>query len=655
MVSRRFWSTVLFGLGAVLGSAPALAQTGTSTTVGTGTNALATSDFTIKLRRLDGDSWVDITTTDQKLFFNQARCQCDEKVKIVVTMASSAISKLNTTKTGAYARLYVGNNCATLINNNVPTCASSQVAEKVGLSVFTKSGWEEEVSVGSLFKGIANCNQTKATTLWLWVDTQAVGQPDLTGDSAPRLGIELDGAPPPLPTGVSVEGGSEALKVSWNDMSLDNPDIAGYVVFCMRGNGLQVFEPSPWDDQYKICQGVTPLGASSTTGTVKGDTTAVEVDAPSFFQTLDNRYMCSGRTSASQTSTRIRVLQNEIPYTVGVASVDLSGNISPITRAFVQKPIPTVDFYRAYRDAGGETEGGYCSLGRGGRPGLLACLAGVGLLGLFLIRRRRRRSSGGRGLTVLLVLLAAGSAQARSVAVTHEEGKENEKKVDLNTAFEEPRSYRTPKSFAFELRFGPYRPDIDSEFSDPQAHPYKDVYGGKRHLMSQFEIDWQFFQAFGSLSVAGVVGYYSQTAKANIAGTTTPSGDDTNLRLIPTSALLVYRFDVLALRYGIPLAPYGKLGLNYTFWRITDGNGDVSHYVGGRGSGGTLGWQGAIGMALMLDFIDPTAARGLDVETGVNHTYFFFEWNKVAANGLGQSKKLHVGDSRWVLGLMFEF
>jgi hypothetical protein len=27
----------------------------------------------------------------------------------------------------------------------------------------------------------------------------------------------------------------------------------------------------------------------------------------------------------------------------------------------------------------------------------------------------------------------------------------------------------------------------------------------------------------------------------------------------------------------------------------------------------------------------------------------------VDASGLGMSKKLHVGDSRWVLGLMFEF
>jgi hypothetical protein len=226
MVSRRFWSTVLLGLGATLGSAPALAQ-GTTTSTTTSTTLQASDFNTIKLRRPDGDSWVDITETDQKLYFNQARCQCNEKIKVVVTMNAASISKLSTTRPGAKARLYVGNNCATLINNNQPTCANSKVAEQVGLSMFTKSGWEVEVSVGDLFKNVANCNDTKSTNLWLWVDSQAADQPDISGDSAPHLGLQLDGTPPPVPLNVSVEGGNEALKVTWADKSQDNADLAG--------------------------------------------------------------------------------------------------------------------------------------------------------------------------------------------------------------------------------------------------------------------------------------------------------------------------------------------------------------------------------------------------------------------------------------------
>ena len=182
--------------------------------------------------------------------------------------------------------------------------------------------------------------------------------------------------------------------------------------------------------------------------------------------------------------------------------------------------------------------------------------------------------------------------------------------------------------------------------------------------MSQLEVDWQFFQKFGSLAVGATVGYYSVSAKAFVAdasgayvkdanGAYVRSGDSTSLRLIPIAALLVYRWDVASDLWQIPLVPYAKLGLNYTFWDITDGNGGVPHAAGGRGSGGTLGWQACAGISLMLDMLDPGATRSLDMETGINHTYLFFEWDLV--DGLGVNHQLHVGDSTWVIGLMFEF
>ena len=203
---------------------------------------------------------------------------------------------------------------------------------------------------------------------------------------------------------------------------------------------------------------------------------------------------------------------------------------------------------------------------------------------------------------------------------------------------DQPESYRTPKEWAFEARFGPYRPNVDSEFSGTTgATPYKTMFGGKRHLMSQIEFDWQFFQAFGSLAAGAVIGYYNESAKAFTAnltggcvldpkttGACERSGDTTTLRLIPLAALLVYRWDVAAVQWKIPLVPYGKLGLNYTLWQVNDGNGNVPSYRGGHGSGGTLGWQAAAGVALQLDFLDPDSTRSLDMETGINHSYVFF-------------------------------
>jgi len=670
MASSRRFPTILFGLSAALWASPGLAQTGGTTATSTAATALATSDFiTPILQRQDGNSWVDLATTDALTYLNQARCQCNTKVRILVQIADASRSKLATltaTTTGTNAKLYVGSNCAGLNSLNVPICPDSAILGKLdtGLSTLSANGsWAVQTTVGQIFSGAQlTCTDTLATSIVLWINTTGTIAPDLTGNSAPALGIKLDGTPPPAPSGVVVEGGNEALNVQWITEATDNPDLAGYLVFCVRGDSLQVFDPSYYGSQYQtgqiLCSAAAPAATAATSSSA-GQTTAVEVLAPSFFQNLDTNYLCSGLLSPSQTGIRLKILQNGIPYTVGVAAVDNSGNASPILSGFVQRPIPTINFYQEYRDAGGQSPGGYCTLaGRGARLGAISLLAGIGLLAPIVLRRRRRaRRALSRGLPLLLLVLAAGSAQAQTV--THETTDE--------MPSEERESYRTPKEWAIEVRFGPFAPNIDSEFSGGiGATPYKTVFGGKRHLMSQLELDWQFLQAFGSLAAGVSIGYYSQSAKAFTAnaaggcvldttGVCTRSGDTTTLRLVPMAALLVYRLDAAAERWSVPLVPYAKLGLNYTFWQIHDGNGDVPDYKGGHGSGGTPGWQAAAGMSLLLDFLDPSAARGLDMETGVNHSYLFFEWDRVEATGLGMTNKLHVGDSRWVIGLMFEF
>jgi hypothetical protein len=674
MAYCRRLRTALLGLSAALWANPGLAQTDTSTNVSTSTTttALALSDFTLSLQRQDGDSWVNLATTDAAIFLNQARCQCATPVRVVVLMTSASRSKLATlTATGTNARLYVGNNCAQLNTAaipNRPQCDTSQLGSTLsGLSSLSANGsWSVDTTVDKLFAAVGNCGGTLSTTIWLWIDSTGSGYPDsgISGGSAPHLGIQLDGTPPPAPVGVAVNGGQEALMVSWAPVSAaDWPDLAGYLVFCTRGDDLQVFNPSYYSNQYytsqTMCSGsVAPLSAPTTVTSAAGQSSAVEVGAPTALRNLDSAFLCSGRLSPSQTSVRLGILQDGIPYTVGVAAVDNNGNASPITSGFVQIPVPTINFYEAYRDAGGHATGGYCSLaGRGARLGAISLLASTGLAALIVLRRRRRtRRALSRSLPFLLLALSINPAQAQ--VVTH---------AAAETSVDPSKAYETPKEWAIELRFGPYRPNVDSEFSgSPGVTPYKTMFGGKRHLMSQLEVDWQFFQNFGTLAVGVAVGYSTVSSKAFIADATgacvrdandacVRSGDTTSLRLIPIAALLVYRWDVAAEDWKIPLVPYGKLGLNYTFWDITDGNGNVPHAGGGHGSGGTAGWQAAVGISLLLDFLDPDAARGLDMETNINHSYVFFEWNRVDATGLGMSNKLHVGDSRWVIGLMFEF
>jgi hypothetical protein len=244
---------------------------------------------------------------------------------------------------------------------------------------------------------------------------------------------------------------------------------------------------------------------------------------------------------------------------------------------------------------------------------------------------------------VLLTLLASAPASAQTI-------------------LRDASSYRTPQRFMLELRFGPYSPEVDSEFPGGQT-PHKDFFGDDRRLMTQIELDYQIFRDFGSAAVGVSVGYFRENGLAYVeppAGSMETelvrSGDNSRLSLYPIALLVVYRADQLWRRMGIPVVPYGKLGLNYTIWSIYDGNDRVAEtQPTGRGRGATRGWQAAAGASLVMNFIDPGSARELDAETGINHTHLFFEVARFAASGLGQDNRLRVGDTTWVMGLGFEF
>jgi len=110
----------------------------------------------------------------------------------------------------------------------------------------------------------------------------------------------------------------------------------------------------------------------------------------------------------------------------------------------------------------------------------------------------------------------------------------------------------------------------------------------------------------------------------------------------------VYRADFLRPDQGVGLIPYAKAGLDCTFWRMADtGNS-------GTIDGKTLGWHAALGVSLDLASFDPDAARVMDHESGVNQTAIFFEAARYALDGFGSGSVLHVGDTTWMGGLMFE-
>jgi len=266
-------------------------------------------------------------------------------------------------------------------------------------------------------------------------------------------------------------------------------------------------------------------------------------------------------------------------------------------------------------------------------------------------KRGARRMSGAIPLAVALGLTLAGAGAARAQS----DILEREPTEELPG-----HRFRSVQRFAFEVKFGPYRPDVDSEFpqSGPNMRtPYKDYFGNGRHLYSALELDWQLFHKFGSIGVGAGVGYFSVTGTAPAGnGTGLPSGDTSGFTVVPVSFSAIYRFDHFLETRNIPLVPFGKIGLDWAYWQITDGNGEIAHdNMGDTGRGGTLGWHASAGLALVLDWLDPEAARDFDSDIGVNHTALTFEYTHADISGLGRSGRLHVGDSTWTLGLLLEF
>jgi len=218
----------------------------------------------------------------------------------------------------------------------------------------------------------------------------------------------------------------------------------------------------------------------------------------------------------------------------------------------------------------------------------------------------------------------------------------------------------SPQHFAFELRFSPYTPNVDS---DPALHgqmPYKTAFGTAPRLFAGAEFDWQALRIphVGPFGPGVTAGYTNASDPANFTtphNGSTVSGETTSLWIIPMAALAVLRVDVLWRDVGIPLVPYAKVGFALALWRASNTLG-TSSFEGVSGEGHSWGTHYALGLSLNLNPFDAYAAQNFDDSMGVNGTYVFAEWSREDYNGLGfQSDPLRVGGTNWMFGLAFEF
>jgi hypothetical protein len=251
-----------------------------------------------------------------------------------------------------------------------------------------------------------------------------------------------------------------------------------------------------------------------------------------------------------------------------------------------------------------------------------------------------------------------------------------------------PRNYQSSQHFAAEIKFGPYSPNIDKSPGLNGKTPFADLFppdSGKSRpparLLTQIEFDYQFLhRSFGNFAVGHTIGFYRRTTHSfayNAAADGSPTqacdntvanpcvraGDTTALNVVPLSIMGVYRFDYLAQRWKIPFVPYFKIGLAYYVWWIENGGGflSIAQYTppgstsSQGGWGGTFGWVMNPGGAFLLDVLDPSAAKTVDAELGINHTYLFCEFHYADVTGFGGANKMNLSDTTLNAGLAFEF
>lgn len=216
------------------------------------------------------------------------------------------------------------------------------------------------------------------------------------------------------------------------------------------------------------------------------------------------------------------------------------------------------------------------------------------------------------------------------------------------------RAFRSEQNGAIELRFGPYRPDIDSEFGGA-ATPFADIYGPGETVMFGIEGDWQALRIphFGTLGPGVQFSFATFDAYSLLESDPTQrSAQPTNMWFLPMSLLAVLRVDVLDKEFHVPLVPYVKFGGTMTLWEATNGVG-ASTAGGVVGQGISTGLTGAVGLMISLNPIAPQAAIDMDNATGVNTAYLFGEWMVSRVSSFDQG--LETGDSTWQVGLTLEF
>jgi hypothetical protein len=192
-----------------------------------------------------------------------------------------------------------------------------------------------------------------------------------TGEPLANVPIvfEHDITAPDPPTNVEAGPGEESLVVSFTAAVAD--DLQGYRFYCSEVG------PAPE-------QGAGGAGEEAPAPT--GDCTSsvlVPGQAP-----LEGAIACGSTDAAQATDGTASGLANGTRYVVAIAAQDKFDNVGTLSTLACGTPQEVTGFFEAYRAAGGQGGGGFCSFGPA-RRGATAIGLALLLVGAMLLRRRK--------------------------------------------------------------------------------------------------------------------------------------------------------------------------------------------------------------------------------------------------------------------------
>lgn len=472
-------------------------------------------------------------------------------------------------------------NCHKVVTTSNISAIVSTNGTKVEIPVFDLLTPKTEDRV--VTNGVApGCRARKlSAATWLLVDANPA---DGTFDYNQSIAIDTDTEAPPLPTDISAIGAESAIELSWTPPT-DVSDVFTYQALCATSTGSPA-KTNPPKPQYTTADQLCGKGGSVTlfpidlppiTDPNAPDAGTATVDiAP--LGSLDPSFICGEQASATAKSMRIDGLQNGVPYTVMLLTIDKSGNAAATYFRQPITPVPSTDFWEDLQGQGSGVQGGFCLLSQTygddnpltntlrdfrddtlgdtaygrwlvdvyyGTLGaidlhgvfVLRIVAGVlllplvalallwhlltlpGLLALValgvLVRRRRVvRARLALAATVAVIALLPARAAHAQKPYWEEPSVVDEQSAALAVGDPERVSWHAG------IRVGPYTPGIDAQLDMPAggfAGPFEQMFGGST-WMPVLDVDWILFRGFGQAGIGVSIGYMGKKAHPWKAG-----------------------------------------------------------------------------------------------------------------------------------------